>query len=349
VVLRQGSDEARLESREDRWVATTPFEGWARRSTLEALFDALVDACVTRFVGEGTRVGPVSPWVRSAARRGGVHTGRTRVPSSSSARRVRPRRRRHPGPERTGADAARVDEQAVVCVPRASLDNLFGAMATLRETRPIAASEEGRASYASFGGSDMIRGAAREGTGIVQGTSSDPRTSRPSRAGPCARRRPRASSPRAENWQRRLDTPRARIRAHRAISFVESIDVGSLDTVGVCPPRRQPVIARYVGDAVELLAPSALRFRSRELVGARPTMSLVRGGRQAASSDSPPERAWRIESRRARSGSRPRAIWCMLVTLRDALGRKARPGARSGDAADPRAAELRDHCIGTST
>jgi hypothetical protein len=328
VSWRLGSDEARLEQRDRRWAASAPFEGWARRAAVEAVFDALVDARVRSFVRDGADELVGSPQVSLTLTvrvrdEEGRDTGRTRETSFVVGSAC-------PG----GAEgepetiAVRVDDGAVTCVARAALEPLFAAPASLRETRLLAATEDQV---------ERIEIRAREGAALevrrAEGdwTLAEGGNERPADEEAVAEYLRALRAQEAESFEpaspeslaaRGLEPARARVVFHRSDDGVEDvIAVGALDTVGVWVRRGdEPVLARYVGDAADLLAASVLRFRSRELVGREPDdllrLTIVRGGVEERLATE--NGAWRIEAPVALAADRvaTRDVVRALTTLR---------------------------------
>lgn len=289
-----GPVETRIEAHGGRMRATAPFEGWVRASALDAMFDALLDARATSFLPDAqaslvaspeltvvvTRQQEDRPEITNTVRIGAACAEATQV-------------------------AVRVDEGSVACVERASLSALFDAQAQLRETRLLMSSED-----------QAERIEVREGTNIVDvqlngedwvlrhGTtqSNSDQTSvhdfvRQLRAQNADAYLPASN----ENLTAHgLTTPRGNLLLRRAdAAYVETIDIGALDTTGVWVRRGdEAVIAHFAAPAPALLTPDATRFRSRELVrrdvADATALTITRGGveeRLGFANDT-----WRIES-----------------------------------------------------
>jgi hypothetical protein len=324
LIWRLGDVETRLERRGDRWVATAPFEGWARRSTVNALIDALVDARVSRFVREGSdallepRRASLEVGLR---RRGGGDGDREHVAHVVVGAPC-------PGGDAGSPEtlAVRVDEGAVVCVAREALGPLLDTAASVRETRLLVASEDQiERLELGVGASLTLRREDGEWT-MAEGGRERPADDEAVAEYLRALRAQDAESfepATPENLAARgLERPRGRVVARRSDGDErEEIVVGMVDTVGVWVRRGdEPVIARYVGQADALLSPDALRFRSRVLVGREPDdvlrLSITRGGvEEVLSTDNG---AWRIEAPLALPADRvaTRDLVRALATLR---------------------------------
>lgn len=304
-----------------RWRARAPFEGWARKSTVDALLDALVDSRAARFPDdEAALFASPSATVAVRARdrdERGRETGRVRtlrvVLGSTCA---------GASDERGELLAVRVDEEPAACVPERALRIVFEAMDTLRETRLAWATEDQveRVLLATRGGSAREIELRREGSEWVLTEHGE---SQPAEASAVAEylralreHEAEAFEPASEENLRRfgLAEPLARVRLHRSDvdGLVETIDVGNEDTVGIWVRRSdEPVIARYVGQAAELLHATSLRFRSRKVVDREADdvvgISIVRAGvEERLVSDGG---VWRIEA--------PHALAADRVAVRD--------------------------------
>ncbi|GAB4196446.1 MAG: hypothetical protein OHK0013_03620 [Sandaracinaceae bacterium] len=324
---RLGETETRLERRDDRWVVTAPLEGWARRSTVDALIDVLVDARIARFVHDGGEalVGSPRATVEVAIReregeaRGTERTRNARLVVGSAC----PAGEASEGSETL---AVRVDDGPIVCVPAGSLEALLDGDAPVRETRLLVVTED-QVERIEIGGSSPIVLRREDGAWeIGEGEQARPADDEGVAEYLRALREQEAESfepATAENLAARgLDSPVRRVVVRRNDGAqVDEVRVGVSDTVGVWVRRGdEPVLARFVGSAVDLLAPSPLRFRSRELVAREPDdvlrLVIERGGvEEVLSTDNG---AWRIEAPQALAADRvaTRDLVRTLATLR---------------------------------
>jgi hypothetical protein len=325
--------EARVALVEHRWVASAPFRGWARHGVVLGIVDALLDARVARYLADGESL-VASPTValtlttkeRDAE---GRDTGRLREVD------VRVGARCEPAPSDEGVEllAVRIDDGAVVCVSRQALETLLGSEATLRETRLLAATDDQVERFV-FG-----RGAGSDTDAVLEVRRDEDRwqlregeISRAADAQAVSEFLAALHAAEAESFEdvsdaslaaRGLDAPRMRLRVHRSDdeSIVEYVDVGAVDTVGVWVRRgEEPVLARYVGGVEELLVPSGLRFRARDVITREAddvlSFSITREGVEERLSTE--NGAWRIEAPYALAADRiaTRDVVRALTSLR---------------------------------
>jgi hypothetical protein len=332
LTWRLGEIETRLERRDARWLASAPFEGWARRATVDAIIDVLVDARITRFVREGGEALLEAP--RASLEVGlrerdgeGRDTGRSRVarlvvgapcPAAEGAA--------ADGAESPASYAVRVDDGPIACVAASALEAVLDASAPMRETRLLVATED-QIERLELGGAAPLELRRDEGAWkLVEGGSERIADDEGVAEYVRALRAQEAESfepATPENLAARgLERPRGRVRAQRSDGDdAEEILVGVADTVGVWVRRGdEPVLARFVGDAEGLLAPDALRFRSREVVAREADdvvrLAIVRGGVEETLATE--NGAWRIEAPHALAADRvaTRDVVRTLATLR---------------------------------
>lgn len=328
--------EARVALVEHRWVASTPFRGWARHGVVLGIVDALLDARVARYVPEGGESLVASPTVTltmTAKERDaeGRDTGRLH----EVVVRVGDRCEAAPTDEGVELLAVRVDDAAVVCVARQALETLLGSETTLRETRLLAATDD-QVERLVFG-----RGEASGTDAVLEVRRDEDRwvlregeASRAADAQAVSEFLGALHAAEAESFEdaseaslaaRGLAAPRLRLRVHRSDdeSIVEYIDVGAVDTVGVWVRRgEEPVLARYVGGVDELLVPSGLRFRARDVITREAddvlSFSITREGVEERLATE--NGAWRIEAPYALAADRiaTRDVVRALTSLRAA-------------------------------
>jgi hypothetical protein len=327
--------EAQLAFRERRWVASAPFEGWARQSAVTGAVDALVDARVARYLDDAASLVEtprVALTLTLKERDGeGRDTGRLREET------VRVGEVCESQPSDEGAEllAVRVGDGPVVCVAGRMLEALLASEPMLRETRLLAATDDQVERFV------LGRGAADGSAPVLEVRRDEDRwelregdTSRAADAAAVSEYLTALHTAEAESFEpaadenlaaRGLDAPRMRLRFYRSDQddLVESIDVGASDTVGVWVRRgAEPVIARFVGDVEALLDPSALRFRARDVITREAddvlSFSIVRDGIEERLATE--NGAWRIEAPSASSADRiaTRDLVRALTSLRAA-------------------------------
>lgn len=312
---------AELSFTEQRWVASAPFTGWARKSTIDALFDALVDARVARFAGDGGEALVATPAARVEV------TMRERDPEGRETGRLAhttfvvgaacPAAAGAEGEEAVDLVAVRVDDGPIACVAAAAIQAVMTAPSTLRETRLVAVTEDQveRMLLATRGETTREIELVRDG---AEWQLREGESTRAADEAAVAEYLRALRAQEAESFEpatdealaaRGLATPAARVRLHRSDveDLVETIDVGAEDTVGVWVRRSgESVIARYVGAAAELLASSSLRFRAREIVTREPddvlSLTISRGGVEERLATE--NGAWRVEAPHALAADR---------------------------------------------
>ncbi|MBX7192736.1 MAG: DUF4340 domain-containing protein [Sandaracinaceae bacterium] len=340
LTLRYGHEgaeatEARVAFRDHRWVASAPFEGWARQATITGLVDALVDARVARYVHEGgeTLLSPAAVELELTAKERddeGRDTGRLREHHVVLGRAC-PEEPTTDGSETVHAIALRVDDGPVVCVASRMLEAVTASEASLRETRLVAANDD-QVERVVFGHGDEATLEVRRHDDRWE--LREEGASHPADDQAVSEFLGALHGAEAESFEaaepatlasRGLDAPRTRIRVHHSDDpeLVEYIDVGALDTIGVWVRRGdEPVIARYVGSVADLLQPSALRFRSRSVIAREADdvlgLSITRDGQEERLSTE--NGAWRIEAPFALAADRiaTRDLLRALVALRAA-------------------------------
>lgn len=335
----EGADptEARIALVDRRWVATVPFQGWARRTTVIAVIDALLDARVVRFAGEEGAALVESPRVTLAL------TTHERDVEGRDTGRLSEQRFviGAPCPAMPVEDdatpdeiadaavpllAARVGDGPVTCVAEAALQTVLGSEPQLRETHLLAATDDQIERFV-FG---RATSGASEATLEVRRADDrwelrENETTRSADDAAVSEYLGLLHTSEAESFEpvtdallaeRGLATPRMRIRLHHSDDpeVVEYIDVGNEDTVGVWVRRGdEPVLARYVGEVAASLTPSSLRFRDRTVVSREADDVL----RVTITRDGVEERlatengAWRIEA--------PRALPADRIATRDLI------------------------------
>lgn len=266
IVVRAGGVDTTLEPHGGRWIARTPFEGWVRRGSIDGLFDVLLDARVARFVHDGADALVASPEVRvqvDSSHEGAARASTWLIGAPCSA-----------SDGEAATRAVRVDDGPVVCVLESALSGALGLGSNLRETRLMASPDEQIERIDFERGGETRLSVRRDGSEwkLVEGPGE--RAADENAVAEYARA---LRGTEAESFlpaddvalaAHGLDHPVARLVIHRSDeSFEETIDVGTSDTVGVWIRRGdEPSIARFVGDLDELLGPSALRFRTREVL-----------------------------------------------------------------------------------
>ncbi len=338
--------EARLALTDHRWVASAPFEGWARRTTVLAVLDALIDARAFRFVREGGDALVASPTFtltltgheRDDQGRDTGRLGEQTFVIGAACPVVAPAADATPDEIVDAAvplRATRVDDGPVTCVAASMLEALLTSEPQLRETRLLAGTDD-QIERVVFGRSNE---GASEATLEVRRVEDHWEL----REGDATRGADDAAvseylgllhAAEAESFapvtdallaERGLATPRMRLRFHHSDDedVVEYVDVGVEDTVGVWVRRgEEPVIARYVGEVAELLTPSGLRFRDRSVVTREADdvlrISITRG--EVEERLATENGAWRIEAPTALPADRiaTRDLVRALTTLRAA-------------------------------
>ncbi len=355
VLETRGADDTTVRSEvaftDRRWVASAPFVGWARKSTIDAILDTMVEARVVRFAADGGEalLTPSSARVEVTVRDRdpeGRETGRlthttfvvgTACPAAAGG---------EGSPEEPGdLVAVRVDDGPIGCVSAASLQALVAATGTLRETRLLAVTEDQveRVLLATRGATTREIELRREGGDwqILEGDSSGPADEAAVAEYLRALRSQEAESFEAASDEalaaRGLTTPVARVRLHRSDveDLVETIDIGTEDTVGVWVRRSgEAVLARYVGDTAALLAATSLRFRARDLVSREPddvlALEITRDGVEERLATE--NGAWRIEAPHALAADRiaTRDLIRALAVLRAARWESDAPAPEHG-------------------
>ncbi|MCS6856508.1 MAG: DUF4340 domain-containing protein [Sandaracinaceae bacterium] len=277
-------ERAELEWSERHWVASVPFQGFARESTVNALIDALIDARIVRYLPESDAKLLASPRLvieleRKIRDKDGLDTGEIRKERIALGAAC-------PAPQMSTSDeikgeesiAVRLTSGALACVPAQSLARVFEAPTRLREARLLALSDDRVETISFFEGEGktlpllelrregdkwVIREGEKDEAGDTQSISEwlgRLRATEVVRFEPLDEKKLQSCG---------LAPPRRRIRIRRNDNdqWIEEIALGGQEGDLLWVRRGQEKVLGLVARDVEsLLSPSKWRFRSRELI-----------------------------------------------------------------------------------